>query len=118
MLLIMNFNVLGYSLFTLLIVVVILVVGQLCYKNGNIYVAALIPDRKDLCEHINKILLVGYYLVNIGYGTMTFIQWETILSVQQLVETLAIKVAWILAILCFLHYLNIYLLTKTIHKFI
>jgi len=114
----MNFNILGYGLFTLTILLIIVYVGRICYRNGNIFVAALIPDHADLCLHINKSLLTGYYLVNIGYGTMTFIGWETILSAQQLVEVLAIRTAWIISILCFLHYLNIYLLTKTIHKFI
>ncbi|RBQ02214.1 hypothetical protein [Pedobacter miscanthi] len=114
----MDYNILGYGVFITVIVFIIIVVGKICYRNGNIFVAELIPDHLDLCQQINKSLLVSYYLVNIGYCAMTLVGWETITSSQQLVELMAIKVATIVCILSILHYLNIYLLTKTIHKLI
>jgi hypothetical protein len=114
----MDYNILGYAIFITVIVFIIVVVGKVCYRNGNIFVAELIPDHLDLCQQINKSLLVSYYLVNIGYCAMTLVGWETILSSRQLVEVMAVKVATIVCILSILHYLNIYLLTKTIHKLI
>ena len=117
-LLVMDYNVLGYGIFITVIVFIIVVVGKICYLNGNIFVAELIPDHFDLCQQINKSLLVSYYLVNIGYCAMTLVGWETIISLQQLIEVMAVKVAIIVCILSVLHYLNIYLLTNTIHKLI
>jgi hypothetical protein len=114
----MDFNILGYGIFIIVIAFIIIVVGKICYRNGNIFVAELIPEHLDLCQQINKSLLVSYYLVNIGYCAMTLVGWETITSSQQLIEVMAIKVATIVCILCILHYLNIYLLTNTIHKLI
>lgn len=114
----MDYNILGYGIFIAVIVFIILVVGKICYRNGNIFLAELIPDHLDLCLQINKSLLVSYYLVNIGYCAMTLVGWETITSSQQLVEIMAVKVATIVCILSILHFANIYLLTKTIHKLI
>lgn len=114
----MDYNILGYAIFITVIVFIIVVVGRICYRNGNIFVAELIPNHLDLCQQINKSLLVSYYLVNIGYCAMTLVGWETIFSSRQLVEVMAVKVATIVCILSILHYLNIYLLTKTIHKLI
>lgn len=114
----MNYNLIGYSIFLSIIAFIIIVVGKICYKNGNVFVAALIPEHLDLCQQINKSLLVSYYLVNIGYCAMTLIGWETITSALQLTEVLAVKVAKIICILSVLHYLNIFLLTHTIHKLI
>lgn len=114
----MDYNVLGYGIFITVIVFIIVVVGRICYRNGNIFVAELIPDHLDLCQQINKSLLVSYYLVNIGYCAMTLVGWETITSSQQLIEVMAVKVATIVCILSVLHYINIYLLTHTIHKLI
>jgi hypothetical protein len=114
----MDYNILGSGIFITVIVFVIAVVGKICYRNGNVFVAELIPDHLDLCLQINKSLLVSYYLVNIGYCAMTLVGWETIISLQQLIEVMAVKVAIIVCILSVLHYLNIYLLTNTIHKLI
>jgi len=115
---VMDYNVLGYGIFITVISFVIVVVGKICYRNGNLFVAELIPDHLDLCQQINKSLLVSFYLVNIGYAAMTLVGWETIISPQQLIEVMAAKIAAIVCILSVLHYLNIYLLTNTIHKLI
>ncbi|WP_231427452.1 hypothetical protein [Pedobacter sp. Leaf250] len=114
----MSYNLIGYGIFITVIVFIIVVVGKICYRNGNIFVAALIPDHLELCQQINKSLLVSYYLVNIGYCAMTLIGWENINNPLQLAEVLAVKVAVIICILSVLHYLNIFLLTNTIHKLI
>ena len=114
----MNYNLLGYGIFISVIAFIIVIVGKICYRNGNIFVAALIPDHLELCQQINKSLLVSYYLVNIGYCAMTLISWETINNPLQLAEVLASKVATIICILSILHYSNIFLLTNTIHKLI
>ncbi len=114
----MNYNLIGYSIFITVIVLIIIIVGGICYKNGNIFVAALIPDHLDLCQQINKTLLICYYLVNIGYCTMTLVSWDKVISPLQLVEILAIKLAVIICVLSVLHYLNIFLLTHTIYKLI
>ena len=114
----MNYNLIGYGVFTLIIVFIIVVVGKICYKNGNIFVASLIPDHLALCQQINKILLVGYYLVNIGYASMTLASGEHIISLARLVEVIAFKTAVIVCILSVLHYLNIFILTTSIQKLI
>jgi hypothetical protein len=114
----MNYNIIGYGIFILFIVIIIKVVGQVCYRNGNIFVASLIPDHLDLCLQINKVLLTGYYLVNIGYAATTLITWEIISTLPQLVEVIALKTSMIICIICILHYLNIFLLTTSIQKLI
>jgi len=114
----MNYNLIGYSIFILIIIFIIVVVGKICYRNGNIFVSSLIPGHLELCQQINKVLLVGYYLVNIGYAATTLASWETVISMPQLIEVIAIKIAIIISILSALHYLNIIILTTSIQKLI
>jgi len=114
----MNLNIIGYFIYLSITVFIILKVGKICYKNGNVYVAELIPNHTDLCQKINQILLLGYYLLNIGYCAMTLISWQKILSTDQLIEVIAIRTATIIFIISALHYTNIIMLTKYIHKLI
>ncbi|WP_444626505.1 hypothetical protein ACSLMH_14005 [Flavobacterium columnare] len=113
-----NYNLIGYTFFLIIIIFIIVFVGKICYKNGNLYVNELIPNHANLCIQINKTLLVGYYLVNIGYSAMTLIGWNEIITIQQLIETLALKIATIAFILSFLHYSNLYILTNYVQNLI
>jgi hypothetical protein len=114
----MNLNIIGYTIYLLITIFIIVKVGRICYQNGNIYVAQLIPDHLDLCQKINQILLLGYYLLNIGYCAMTLFSWEKILTFEQLIEVIAFKSAIIIGAIAFMHYINIYVLTKYIQKLI
>jgi hypothetical protein len=112
----MNLNIIGYFIYLTITIFIIVRVGKKCYKNGNIFVSELIPNHLYLCQKINQILLLGYYHLNIGYCAMTLISWEKILLTSQLIEVIAIKTATIIFIISALHYINIIILTKYIHK--
>ena len=112
----MNFNIIGYAVYLLITILIIGRVGRICYQNGNIYVAQLIPDHMELCHKINQILLLGYYLMNIGYCAMTLISWEKITTFNQLIEVIAYKSAIIIGTIALMHYLNIYILTRYLQK--
>lgn len=114
----MNLNILAYALYLFITIFIIVVVGNICYRNGNIFVAALVPDHEALCRTINRMLLIGYYLINIGYCGLTLVRWQHISSAPELVGVVALRSSYIILALAFLHYLNIAFLTKYIHKFI
>lgn len=114
----MNLNIAGYAIYMTVTIFIIVIVGRICYRNGNIFVSALIPDHEDLCHKINQVLLLGYYLLNIGYCAVTIIGWEKIVSGNQLIETIAFKSATIICIISILHYSNIFIITNYIQKLI
>lgn len=114
----MNLNLIAYFIYFLITIFIIVKVGKICYNNGNIYVSQLIPNHEDLCLKINQLLLVGYYLLNIGYCAMTIISWEKIETLTQLTEVITSKSALIIITIAILHYFNIILLTNYIKKLI
>lgn len=114
----MNLNIIGYIIYLLITTFIIINVGKICYRNGNIYVAQLIPEHEDLCQKTNQVLLIGYYLLNLGYCAMTLISWDKIISYPQLVEVISTKTAIIICIIAMLHYFNIFIITKYIQKLI
>lgn len=114
----MNLNIIGYAIYLLITTFIIIKVGKICYQNGNIYVAQLIPEHEDLCQKINQVLLIGYYLLNLGYCAMTLISWDKIISYSQLIEIISTKTATIICIIAMLHYFNIFIITKHIQKLI
>ena len=114
----MNLNIIAYLIYFTITSIIIIKVGKLCHDNGNIFVSQLIPNHIELCHQINKMLLMGYYLLNLGYCAMTIISWEKIQYMNQLIEIIATKSAIIILTIGIMHYINIILLTKYIKKLI
>jgi hypothetical protein len=42
-------------------------VGSLLHKHGTVFLLHRLPGLESLAKSINNLLLVGFYLVNIGY---------------------------------------------------
>ena len=114
----MNLNIIGYVIYLAITSIIIVRVGKVCYINGNVFVAQLIPNHESLCKQINQLLLIAYYLFNLGYCAITLIQWKTIDSYLQLIETIAIMTSIILILIAILHYLNIIIISKQVKKLI
>lgn len=114
----MTYNLIAYIIYLTITTYIIVIIGKICYKNGNLFVSALIPNHVELCHRVNQLLLIGFYLLNIGYSATTLIKWNTILSVPELIETISINTAIIISIISILHYLNIIMLTKYVKKLI
>ena len=114
----MNFNILAYAVYLMATLFIIVRVGKICYDNGNIFVSQLIPDHEDLCHKINQVLLIAYYLLNMGYCAITIIGWQKISGPGQLVEIIAFRTGIIVLLLAMVHYFNIYMIAKYAQKLI
>ncbi len=103
------FNLIAYTVYAILTYLITVRVGWLCYKNG-LYFVELAVEEAHLAVSVNKLLLLGYYLINLGYITLMIYSWEPIRAWQQLVESLSQKTGLIVLILGTMHFLNIFVL--------
>lgn len=112
----MNYNISAYIVFLALTAFIIVYVGRYFFTNGRVFIISLMNDNTTLADSINRILLVGYYLVNIGYAFIKIKQWPEISSLSIWFSSLAENMAILILILAILHYLNmitIYFLSKS-----
>ena len=107
----MTFNSIGYISFFLIMAYVIGVIGWQFYTNGKFYLKDLFPSDLHLIDQINKLLLLGYYLFNLGYIALSIQGWETIHDLNQLIGVIADRSGKIIIILGILHYLNLWWLS-------
>lgn len=115
-----NYNIYTYLIYLPIIVFITVKVGWLFYKNGEIFLYAIF-ENASLVKSLNKILLVGYYLINIGYSFGVIAFWAKINSMQSMIESLATVIGTIILSLAIMHYNNIIILKfiakrKLIHK--
>lgn len=117
----MNYNVSAYIIYLSLMVFLIVYVGRYFYTNGRIFIISLFNDNVQLADQVNKLLLIAYYLFNIGYAFLKLSDWEKISSMEALLGSLTTNMATLILILAVTHYFNmlvIYLLSKSKSNFI
>jgi hypothetical protein len=112
----MNYNVGAYIIYLLLMVFIIGYVGRYFYTNGRVFILSLLKGNESLTDYINRLLLVAYYLFNIGYAFLKLRQWQKITSLEAMLSILAANVGVLVLFLALTHYLNmgaIYFLSKS-----
>ena len=112
----MNLNISAYITFMALMVFIIVYVGRYFYTHGRVFIIALLKGNVSLADSINRLLLVGYYLLNIGYTFLRLRQWTKISTVEAWCSSLALNMGTLTLILALLHYGNmlaIYYLSKS-----
>ena len=102
----MSWNIIAYILYLLITIYTIMVVGKQLHRHGEPFVDRVFTDSK-VAINVNNLLLLGYYLVNIGYALLTLTSWTPIESWSMLVLELSSHVGLIYLILAVMHYNNI-----------
>ena len=102
-------NILAYTVYLSICFYITLIVGWRFYKIGFVYLQNLLQE-KSVCEATNRILLTGYYLVNLGYVAIQLNNWETIENYTDLIALVTKNVGSIFLTLCLLHYLNMFII--------
>lgn len=69
-------NLLAYILYLLITYFITVHAGQMFYRNGIVYVLDLLDGNRQLADYINRMLLTGYYLLNLGYVALTLSEWR------------------------------------------
>jgi hypothetical protein len=108
-------NLTAYAIYILITYVITVHVGLQFYRNGRHYILALFQGNEKYTDHVNHLLLVGYYLVNLGYAALMISSWGEVVTITDLVNSLANRIGAIMILLAVLHYFNmtaIILLTK------
>ena len=78
------------------------------FKNGAIFLSDVFADTPKLAEAVNRLLVVGFYLWNLGYACL-LLKAEPATSAVGAIETLAYKLGWLLLSLGTMHFFNMYL---------
>ena len=105
----MNFIITAYVLYLVITIGLTIWVARTLFSNGKIFLIDIFHGNKELALAVNNLLLVGFYLVNLGYAIFTLRTTSDILNARDLIELLSIKVGAIILILGGMHFLNMFI---------
>lgn len=104
----MNYNIVGYGIYLVFTFTVIIYVGLVCYKHGKVYSLQIFSGNEELTIRTNNILLVSYYLFNLGYCLVTIYTWQELHNWRDCIESISRKAGCILLTVGVLHMINIF----------
>lgn len=105
----MNYTVWTYLIYLPVTIGITLYVGQTLFKNGAVFLIDIFANNKTLAHSVNKLLLTGFYLINLGYLLYMLSTNKHIGGAVELIEVLSVKVGFIVLVLGAMHFFNIYL---------
>src|ERR1700749_4254744 len=108
----MNYFILTYIVYLLASIALTVWVAKVLFKNGRIFLVDIFHGNNELADSVNKLLVVGFYLINIGYMSLALKEGGTIPDLQVVVEVLSFKIGWIILILGGMHFLNLTIFFK------
>ncbi len=105
----MNQIIITYFLYLAISICLTVWVAKALFKNGKVFLVDIFHGNTDLADSVNNLLLVGFYLINIGYAVYTLQISYNVLSAREMLEVLSYKIGLIILILGCMHFLNLYI---------
>ena len=82
-------------------------VARTLHKNGRVFLVDSFLGNETLADSVNHLLVVGFYLINIGFVTLALRYGDKPGNAQSSLEILSSKVGLVLVVLGFMHFFNI-----------
>jgi hypothetical protein len=87
-------------------------VAQTLHKNGRVFLVDVFHGNEALADSVNHLLVVGFYLINLGYVSLALKLGYEVASAQESIEALSVKVGWVLLVLGSMHFFNLFIFSR------
>jgi hypothetical protein len=103
----MNTIVVTYLLYLLLSIGLTVWVARTLFKNGRVFLVHVFKGDDGLADSVNHLLVVGFYLINLGYVSLALKTGGDVAGPREAIETLSSKVGLVLLVLGVMHFFNL-----------
>src|SRR2546423_14845615 len=92
-----------YLIYLVISVAVTIWVARTLHANGRIFLVDSFLGNEPLADSVNHLLVVGFYLVNIGYVSLALKYGDKPRSLAEAIEYLSTKIGIVLLVLGAMH---------------
>jgi len=104
--------VITYIAYLVISVALTIWVARTLHKNGRIFLVESFHGNEPLADSVNHLLVVGFYLINIGYVTLALKYGASANNAREALEMLSTKVGLVLVVLGVMHFFNLFIFSK------
>src|ERR1700693_5267526 len=112
----MNIEIATYLLYLAISIALTVWVAHTLHKNGRIFLVDAFGGNEPLADSVNHLLVVGFYLVNIGYVALALKGGQAPGILQEVLEVLSTKLGVVLLVLGAMHFFNLCVFSKMRNK--
>jgi hypothetical protein len=87
-------------------------VARTLFRNGRVFLVDAFSGRETLADSVNHLLVVGFYLVNVGYVTLALKYGDKPDNLTEAIEFFSTKIGLVLVILGVMHFTNLYIFSQ------
>jgi len=87
-------------------------VARTLHRNGKVFLVDAFRGNVELAASVNHLLVVGFYLINVGYVTQALTTDRTADTVRAALELVSSKIGTILLVLGAMHFFNLYVFNR------
>jgi hypothetical protein len=102
-----------YLLYTGVSIALTMWVARTLHKNGRVFLVDAFHGNEVLADSVNHLLVVGFYLINVGYVTLALKYGDKPTNLQEAIEFLSTKVGLVLVVLGVMHFFNLFVLSSS-----
>ncbi|MFG2475223.1 hypothetical protein [Streptomyces fagopyri] len=108
----MDLTVVAYVIYLLVSIALTVWVARTLSHNGRIFLSDVLHGNEKLAEAVNHLLVVGFYLVNLGFVALYLNGDDDIENARGVFEALSTKLGVVLLVLGVMHLGNVYVLNR------
>ena len=97
-----------YVIYGVISVSLVVWLARTLFRNGEVFLEDVFADRPELAAAVNKLLVIGFYLLNLGYAFL-LLRSNDAPTALDATEILIRKLGILLISLGILHFANMYL---------
>ena len=107
-----NIIVVTYVVYLLISVALTIWVAHTLHKRGAIFLVDAFQGNSELAASVNHLLVVGFYLINIGYVSLALKTGAMIVTSRAAIELLSDKVGMVMLVLGGMHFFNLFVFSR------
>src|SRR5262245_15271167 len=108
----MDVMVWTYGVYLLVSVALTVWVGKTLHRNGRLFLVDATRGNEKLADSVNHLLLVGFYLINVGFVSLALRFGPKAADALAAVEYLSTKIGIVLFVLGVMHFFNLFVLSR------
>ena len=101
-----------YAVYLAISIAMTVWVARTLHKNGHVFLIDSFGGNEALAASVNHLLVVGFYLINIGYVSLALREYARPQDIAAVVELLSRKIGWVLVVLGAMHFFNMFVIAK------
>lgn len=87
-------------------------VARTLHKSGRIFLVDAFHGNTELADSVNHLLVVGFYLINVGYIALALKTGDALTNAREVVELESGKIGVVLLILGAMHFFNLFVIGR------